>query len=174
MFLTTHFKYNIMKTLGKLFLFAPVFAFLLFSCSKDETDALVKEGGPFKISELAGSWEATSAFFVRDSDNMSVDIIGDGGTISITIQSSGRFTLTIDPADRAAYTVTGEMFWEEFEGNYFFAMEWDDYPGDWDTYGATLSGTTFSINGSFDTAEYDFNNNGTFESASINMVFIKV
>ena len=163
-----------MKTLGKLFLFAPVLAFLLFSCSKDETDDLVKEGGPFKISELVGNWEATSAFFVRDSDNMSVDIIGDGGTISIAIQSNGRFTLTTNPADRAAYTITGEMFWEEFEGNYYFAIEWDDYPGDWDTYGATLSGTTFSINGSFDTAEYDFNNNGTFESASINMVFIKV
>ncbi|MGB5667279.1 MAG: hypothetical protein WBM53_10555, partial [Maribacter sp.] len=74
----------------------------------------------------------------------------------------------------AVYTVSGEMSWEKWEGNYYFAIEWDDYPGDWDTYGATLSGTTFSINGSFDTAEYDFDNDDSPESASISMVFVKV
>ena len=104
---------------------------------------------------------------------MSVDIITDGGSSSITVQSNGKFTLTIDPADRAAYTLSGEMFWELFEGNYFFAIEWDDYPGDWDTYGATLAATTFSINGGFDTGEYDFDNDGSFESASISFTFIK-
>lgn len=163
-----------MKALGKLFLFAPIFAFLLLSCSKDETDDLVKEGGPFKISELAGNWQATAAFFVRDSDNMSVDIIGDGGSSSITIQSTGRFVLTIDPADRAAYNVSGEMSWEKWEGNYYFAIEWDDYPGDWDTYGATLTATTFEIYGDFDTGEYDFENNGNYESARFVFEFIRV
>jgi len=163
-----------MKILGKLFLFAPLFAFLLLSCSKDETDDLVKEGGPFKISELAGNWEATAAFFVRDSDSMSVDIIGDGGSSSISVQSNGKFTLTIDPEDRAAYTISGEMFWELFEGKYYFAIEWDDYTGDWDTYGATLSGNTFVINGGFDTGEYDFNNDGTYESARIGFEFTRV
>jgi len=105
---------------------------------------------------------------------MSVDIIGDGGSSSITVQSNGNFTLTIDPADRAAYTVSGEMFWELFEGNYFFAIAWDDYPGDWDTYGATLTATTFVINGGFDTGEYDFNNDGNFESARISFELTRV
>ena len=163
-----------MKTLGKLFLLAPVFAFLLLSCSKDETDDLVKEGGPFLISELAGNWEATSAFFVRDSDNMSVDVIGDGGSSSITVQSNGKFVLTIDPIDRAAYSISGEMFWELFEENYFFAIAWDDYPGDWDTYGATLMPTTFVINGGFDSGEYDFDDDGTFDTASISFEFTRV
>jgi len=163
-----------MKTLGKLFLFVPLFAFLLFSCSKDETDDLVKEEGPFKISELAGNWEATSAFFVRDSDDMTVDIIGDGGTVYITVQSNGRFVMTIDPADRAAYTVSGDMSWEKWEGEYYFAIEWDDYPGDWDTYGATLTATTFEIRGSFDTGEYDFDNDGSSESARVGFEFIRV
>jgi hypothetical protein len=164
-----------MKTLGKLFLFAPVFAFLLLSCSKDETDDLVKEGGPFKISELAGNWEATAAFFVSDSDsNIFVDIIDDGGSSTITVQSTGRFVLTINPADRAAYTVSGEMSWEKWEGDYYFAIEWDNYPGDWDTYGATLTATTFKINGSTDTGEYDFDNDGTFESARIGFEFTRV
>ncbi len=89
------------------------------------------------------------------------------------MQSSGRFTLNIDPADRAAYTVRGEMFWEEFEGKFYFAIARDDYPGDWDTYGATLNNNnnTFDINGGFDTGEYDFDGDGTFESASISFNF---
>ncbi len=164
-----------MKTLGKLFLFAPVFAFLLFSCSKDETDALVKEGGPFKISELAGNWGATAAFFVSDSDNdIFVDIIDDGGSSTLTVQSTGRFVLTINPADRAAYTVSGDMSWEKWEGDYYFAIEWDDYPGDWDTYGATLTSTTFQINGGAETGEYDFDNDGRAESARIGFEFVRV
>lgn len=164
-----------MKNSIKIVVFSMVLIlFVAFSCSKDDEDVLVKEGGTFKISELAGNWEATSAFFVRDSDNMSVDIIADGGSSSITVQSNGRFTLTIDPVDRAAFTLSGEMFWELFEGKYFFAIAWDDYPGDWDTYGATLAGTTFSINGGFDTGEYDFDDDGTFESASISFTFIKI
>jgi hypothetical protein len=163
-----------MKTLGKIFLFAPLFAFLLLSCSDEaeSVDDLVKEGD-FKISELAGNWEATYANF-NDGAQQSVDVVGDGGTVSMTVQSSGRFTITINPADRDAYTASGEMFWEEFEGDYYFAIEWDDAPGDWDTYGATLTATTFSINGGFDSAEYDFDNDGTFEECSLSIGFDRV
>ena len=163
-----------MKTLSKVFLFAPLFAFLLLSCSgDDDTDALVKEGGSFEISELAGNWEATSATF-NDGNMMSVNIINEGGSVSMSVQSGGRFTLTIDPSDRPAYTVSGEMFWEQWEGKYYFAIEWADYPGDWDTYGATLTSNTFTINGGFESGEYDFDNDGTFETASIGFTFVRV
>jgi hypothetical protein len=82
-----------------------------FSCSKDgDGDELTKDG-PFQISELAGTWEATKAFF--SGETMLVDLIGEGGSATLNVQSSGRFTLNIDPADRPAYTVRGEMFWEK-------------------------------------------------------------
>jgi hypothetical protein len=162
-----------MKTPSKIFLFAPLFAFFLFSCSGDDPDPLVKVGGPFEISELAGSWEATSANFSDGNANF-LDIIDEGGTVTLTVQSSGRFTLTIDPSDRPSYTTSGEMFWEEFEGQYFFAIEWTNYPGDWDTYGATLNATTFTLNGGFESGEYDFDNDGNFESASISFTFVRV
>jgi hypothetical protein len=148
---------------------AIIILFVALSCSSDN-DPLTKEG-PFNISELAGNWEATSAIF--SGENMSVDIVDEGGTVSMAVQSSGRFTLTIDPVDRAAYTISGEMFWEEFEGNSFFAIEWDNYPGDWDTYGATLTATTFTINGGFDSGEYDFDDDGTFETAAIFFTFTR-
>lgn len=91
----------------------------------------------------------------------------------MSVQSSGRFTLNIDPSDRPAYAVSGEMFWEKWEGKYYFAIEWADYPGDWDTYGATLTTSTFSINGGSDSGEYDFDNDGTFETASIGFSFVR-
>ncbi len=162
------------NTLKTLAFFTTLILFAFISCGEDDSDPLVKEGGPFAISELAGNWEATSASFISDSDNTNVDLIGDGGSSSISVQSNGRFTLTIEPADRSAFTLSGEMFWEKWEGDYYFAIAWDDYPGDWDSYGAILSGDTFSINGGVDTGAYDFDDDGTFESASISFTFVKV
>ena len=157
-----------------IFLVLSISTILASSCSNDDSE-LVKEGGPFKISELAGNWEATSAFFGSDdNDNVSVDIIADGGSLSLTVQSTGRCTLTIDPVDREAYTVSGEMFWELYEGDYYFAIAWDDFPGDWASYGAELTDTTFTMNGGPDSGEYDFDNDGTSESTRIGFVFIRI
>ncbi len=162
-----------MRTSTKSVLLAVLFI-LFVAASCGEKDPPITPDGPFNISELAGNWEATSASFIRDSDAMSVEIIGDGGTVTMAVQSSGRFTMTIDPSDRPAYTVSGEMFWEIWEGNYYFSIEWADYPGDWDSYGATLTGDTFEIFGGFDTGEYDFDNDGTSESARISFTFVRV
>lgn len=145
---------------------------LNFSCSSDDDveDELTKDG-PFQISELAGNWEVTKAQF--SVNTLSVDVIADGGTANMTVQSSGRFTLTLDPVDRGAYTVSGEMFWEEWQQTYYFAIVWDDEPGDWDTYGHTYDGTTLSINGGTDSGEYDFDNDGDFEACSIHFIFVR-
>lgn len=163
-----------MKALGKFLLFVPVFLLMFISCSDSSDpppeDVLVKVGD-FPISDLAGDWVATSARFSDNTYN--VEIVGEGGSVNITIQSNGRFTLTITPPERPSYTVSGEMFWEEWEGDYYFSIVWDNYPNDWDSYGATLSGNTFTINGGFDTGEYDFDNNGTFESCSIAFTFVR-
>ncbi|WP_127024586.1 hypothetical protein [Flagellimonas beolgyonensis] len=141
------------------------------ACSKeDDEDVLTKEG-PFAISELSGNWEATKAKFSVSST--SVDVVDDGGTVTMTVQSSGRFTLTLDPIDRDAYTVSGEIFWEEWQGTYYFAVTWDDEPNDWDTFGHTYDGTTLSINGGPDSGEYDFDNDGDFEACTIHFIFVR-
>lgn len=162
-----------MTTPHKFILFAPFIALLMLSCSKDSpSEVLVKEG-PFKISELAGNWEANRAYF-SDGNMNSIDVVGEGGSVSLTVQSSGSFSMTFDPEDRAAYTVGGEMFWEPFEGNFYFAIEWDKYQGDWDTYGATLNATTFTLSGGFDSGEYDFDNDGTFEATNTGFEFERI
>ena len=163
-----------MKTLGKIFLYVPLFAFLLLSCSssnEDDPEDVLLKIGDFPISELAGNWEVTQAQF--SVNTVSVDVVQDGGTASMTVQSNGRFTLTLDPVDRAAYTVSGEMFWEKWEQAFFFAIVWDTYPDDWDTYGHTWDGTTFTINGGPDTGEYDFDNDGDAEPCTLHFTFVR-
>ena len=165
-----------MKTLSKVFLFAPIFAFLLLSCSGDDSDeGTITDTGPdFTISELAGSWEATQLVFTPGDANSpfeQANIIAEGGSSSMVVQSSGSFSLTINPVDREAYVVTGKMF---FEDNKWFSIEYSDSPGDWETYGATLTSTTFTMNGGPNSAEYDFDNNGTSEITSVYMVMVRI
>ena len=151
-------------------------SFIAFSCdSADESESeLVKEGGPFAISELTGNWEATSANFWRDSDGLQADIIADGGSVSLTVQSSGRCTFSIDPFDRAAYTVSGEMFWGRFEGDIALAIVWDDIPDDRSYFRfLELTDTTFNMACTSVCGEYDFNNNGTSETADLGFEFIR-
>ncbi len=161
-----------MRVSVKALLFSTIFVMLLaFSCSNGDEEELTMEG-PFNISELAGNWDATSARFTGNT--MFIDVVEDGGTVTMTVQSNGRFIMTIDPADRSSYTASGEMFWEKWEGEFYFAIGWDKYPGDWETYGATLSSTTLTINGGGDSGEYDFDNDGTFESTSLNLEFERI
>ena len=161
-------KFVAMKPFRYFFLIS--LACLICACSsEDDEDVLTKEG-PFLISELAGTWEATKAQF--SVNTVSVDVVDDGGTVQMSVQPNGRFTMTLDPVDRAAYTVSGEMFWEEWQGTSYFAIVWDDYPGDWDTYGHTFDGTTLSLNGGAGTGEYDFNNDGSMEPCSAHFVFV--
>ena len=143
---------------------------LTFSCSSDDdkdTMILTKDG-PFDISELIGTWDATKAQF--SVGTVSINVVEDGGTASMSVQSDGRFTLTLDPVDRNDYTVSGEMFWEPFQQTFYFAIVWDDEPNDWDTYGHTYDGTTLSLNGGTDTGEYDFDNDGDMESCTVHFI----
>ena len=158
-----------MKTFTYIFLISLIS--LSFSCSSDDdTDELTKDG-PFQISELAGTWDADKAQF--SVATTSIDVVEDGGTVSMSVQSNGRFTLTIDPIDRNAYTVRGEMFWEEWQQTFYFAIVWDDYPNDWDTYGHTYDGTTLTLNGGTGSGEYDFNNDGNMQSCSVHFIFVR-
>jgi hypothetical protein len=165
-----------MKSSIKTLLFSTVLiSFIAFSCSKDELELeLVKEGGPFAISELTGNWEATAANFFRVSDGLQADIIADGGFLSLTVQSSGRCTFTIDPFDRDAYMVSGEMFWGRYEDEDALAIVFDDSPDDRSYFRyIELTDTTFNLGCTSECGEYDFNNDGTSETADLVFDFIR-
>jgi hypothetical protein len=159
----------------KLFylLFAVGAAFSLTMCSSDSDEDEKSDTGPdFAISELQGTWVATALNFSYSvsgerPDPDSASIIQEGGSATMTVDSGGRFTLTIDPFDRPAFATSGRMFFEDGE---FFAIEFTDEPGDYEYFGATLSGNTFTINGGPNTAEYDLDLDGIDDLCSVYLV----
>lgn len=162
-----------MKTQSKLFLLGTVITFLFFSCSDSSPEPESPVGPDFAISEMAGSWEAVEAVFEPSAPHQHEDqvwIIQDGGAVSMVVQSNGKFTLTIDAVDRDVYTITGKMFFEDGE---FFSIAFDKYPGDYDYYSVTLTDTTLILSGAAGAAEYDFDNNGTFEPGSVFLSFVR-
>ena len=157
-------------------LFVTFAAMGIASCSSDPNDPQTLDGPDFSISELQGNWTATAInFSYSEANNVpepdSAEIVGEGGSGEMTVQSNGQFTLTIDPFDRPAFNIRGRMF---FEDGKFFAIQYDDDPqGDYEYYGASLIGDIFTINGGPGTAEYDLDLNGTDDPCNISARFIK-
>ncbi len=167
-----------MKKLAKYVMLLTVL-FVAVSCSEDEPEIiLAKDGGPFEISELIGSWEATKGVFYSVESPNNVDIVQQGGSLSLTVQSSGRCTFTIDPVDREPYTVSGEMFWGNYEGDEALVIVWDGSPADEGSFFQSqfveLTATTFNLGCSSECGEYDFDNNDNFEITDLNFEFIRV
>lgn len=166
-----------MKTLYT-YLFSSLFIFLLFSCSSSDDDNGISDTGPsFSISELAGTWNATDLTFSFSGQGAVpepsfYDVIAEGGTATLVVQSSGRFTLTVMPAGLDTVSFSGRMYFEDGE---FFAIQFDEDPPNDPTYfGETLSGNTFTLNGGPDTAEWDFDGDGQDEPASVFLRFERV
>lgn len=155
------------------------FAFLLVAglggCSSGSGDFKSRSGPEFSMADLEGSWIATGIFFsYSEADDVpepdSADVIADGGSGSLAVQASGRFSLMIAPSDRAAYTVEGLMF---FENGEYFAIQFDDEPDDYEYFGATLSGDIFSILGGPGTAEYDLDLDGEADPCNVSLEFVR-
>lgn len=64
-----------------------------------------------KIEELEGFWLASQARFVNplDEKNYNVDLIEAGYAVTLEIEASGAFSLTVDPPLVAATVVAGTM-----------------------------------------------------------------
>ena len=167
-----------MKTLSKL-LVAPflVFAFLIFSCNSDngDDDIQVNCGPAYCVADLQGTWNAETITFTFCGSGMmdpsSVEIISEGAEGTMVIQSSGRFTLTLTFPEGPPEIISGRIYFEDGE---FFAIQFDDdEPGDPTYFGDTLSGNTFSLNGGPETAEFDFDEDGNDDCASVDLTFVK-
>gem|GEM_PF-1658295 len=151
-------------------------ALFVLACSSDDDDEKVDQGPDFAISALAGTWNATEITFSYSGplpapEPSFYQVVAQGGSGVLTVQSNGRFTLDVTPNGQSTESFSGRMYFEDGE---FFSIQFDDDPPNDPTYfGATLSGNTFSLNGGPDTAEWDFDDDGNDEQASVSLVFVK-
>jgi hypothetical protein len=134
-----------MRKAGMALLFVVVIAPLTMfvACSDDEpsTD---------RVSEIAGTWTATSTSF------NGVDVVEEGGSVTMVIQNNGRFTFTIKRPGRTDMVFTGKLGFDE----QWLAVEYDSNPGEYEYYDITYDAHNLHIGAN---SEFDFDGDGTDE-----------
>ena len=133
------------KTYLVLICVAVLAPFAIFhSCKKDE--------GPSteKISEIAGTWIATSTSF------NGVDVVEEGGSVTLVVQSNGRFIFTIVRPGRSDMVFEGKLGFDE----QWLAVEYDTNPGEYEYYDITYDEHNLHIGAN---SEFDFDGDGTEE-----------
>jgi hypothetical protein len=136
---------HMMKKTGLVLLFITTAALTMFvACSDDD------EPSTDRVSEIVGTWTATSTSF------NGVDVVAEGGSVSLAIQNSGRFTFTIERPGRSDMIFTGKLGFDEE----WLAVEYDTNPGEYEYYDITYDAHNLHIGAN---SEFDFDGNGTDE-----------
>jgi hypothetical protein len=90
----------------------------LVGCEDDDDD-FSSSGNTLSISDIQGNWIATSATFTAPQFT---DILAEGATVTLAIQSNGRFTFTMMMPGEPNDVTTGKL---GFDGD-FLAVRFDD------------------------------------------------
>ena len=143
----------------------------LTSCTEDEGPDCSDQGTNLSISEISGNWTASSAIFSRDVGGtiQQVDVVAEGGTVTLSIQSNGRFTLNVAESDGPNDVSSGDFCFDEE----LLVVRFDgDAPDDWDYFRVQLdsSNDILYISGR---GEFDFDGNGMVELAEIDLELVR-
>jgi len=146
-----------------------IFSFFLIACPGDEDEPSL-EGSEYSISDITGNWTATLALFSSlDPDLIAtVDIIDEGGTLKLVVQSNGNFTITITLPGEPLQVIKGKFGFEEE----YLTVSYEDDPGEYDYFFIDMNDakTQLTIRGD---GTYDFDDDGDEEMSSINLELVK-
>ena len=141
-----------------------VFSFFIASCGDDDPQL---KGDNYPIDDIAGNWTATDALFssLEMPYKGSLDVLEEGGTLTLSIQSNGRFTMTIMLPGEANQVFTGQLGFDEE----WLAVSYDEEPGEYDYYYFDLndSKTILTIRGD---STYDFDDDGVEDLAALSFI----
>ncbi len=119
------------------------------------------------VVDLAGTWNATVVEFTNQANTTEkVDLIVEGATIVLTIMANGDYTLTVDEPMEAQSVEEGTI---AINGNTLTLSETGQTSVE--VFAFSLSGNTLTLTTGDD--EFDFDDNGTEEPASLRAVFQK-
>ena len=89
----------------QLFISLTACSTLFFACSSsdDEADEFTLNGTNIAMTDIAGNWNATRGVFQSSSlgPSFQVDVVDEGGTITMNIQSNGQFSITVTVPGRS-------------------------------------------------------------------------
>jgi len=144
----------------------------IIACDGDDEDDFSLVGTETSAEELAGDWNATQGFFSRATSGpvVETDVVADGGSITLSIQSNGRFTLTIAPLGEVPEVTTGRIAFDEELLVVFF----DDDPDEFEFFVISHNEPNLSISGGNGSVEFDFDGDGVDEPADVGFVFVRI
>lgn len=156
-----------MKTTKLTTLLSFFVLFLSFSCGSDDGDPQL-EGTNLSISDIQGNWEATRALFdiAGTGASQAIDIVAVGGSVTLNIQSNGRFTLTILAPGQPPETSTGQMSFDED----LLVVAFDGDANDPEFFGIQSTATTLSLSGN---TEYDLDGDGVDDPATVELDLVR-
>lgn len=131
---------------------------LLTSCDGDDEDS--GTGTTLTISDIAGSWTATSATF---SAPEFTDLIAEGATMSMVVETNGRFSFTMKFAGEEADVSTGKLGFDDK----WLTMEFDDDPGEEISFFISLINNIMTLRGQ---TELDPDRNGTEDFGTLELI----
>ena len=155
----------------RVWCFLPAFLFIL-SCSGDEDDEFSQVGTNTSIAEITGNWNATQGLFDRATEGpiAVIDVVAEGGSVTLNITSNGRFTLTVNQVGGATEVTTGSLAFDEDLLVVFF----DDDPGEWEYFSITHNEPNLTISGGNGSSSFDFDGDGTEEPANVYFEFTRI
>ncbi len=147
-----------------LFLFITVFAiFITFtSCGGDDDEDFSATGTNLSIADISGSWIATSASFSAPEN---IDILAEGGIVTLVIQPNGKFTFTLKYPGEADEVSTGKL---GFDGEWL-AVRFDDDPEE-ASFFISLVNNILTLRGQ---VELDLDRNGVDDFGILEMIMIR-
>ena len=161
----------ILKKTGHLFYLCAtltVFSIFIASCSEDDDPKLA--GDKYSIADIKGNWTATQAIFssIEVPNKGFLDIIDEGGSLTLAIQDNGRFEITIILPGEADQVINGQLGFDEE----WLAISYDEDPGEYDYLFFELNDikTILTIIGD---GGYDFDDDGIEDLASMHFVLTR-
>ena len=143
---------------------------LCIGCSEDEGEFdFPLEGSNLSMADIAGSWTAIFAEFQLLSDpNNNVEIVSQGGSMTLNIQNNGRFTSTINVPGGSSEQFSGQL---GFSGSQLVLLDDVDEPGD-EAF-LTIDLTSNDVLELGGILAFDFDDNGTFEETAISLQMVR-
>jgi len=154
------FKNFLLKNKFIIFITAILAVFTLFTSCADDDEDLSQTGKNLSVSDIAGSWTATSATF---SGPQFFDLLADGSTVTLVIQNNGRFTFTMKVPGEPDEVSTGKL---GFDGEWL-AVVFDDDPGEEASFFISLVNNILTLRGQ---TEMDLDGNGIEDFGILEMI----
>ncbi len=133
--------------------------FFLTGCNGDDDDDFSNTGNTLSISDIQGFWMATSATF---SGPEFIDLYEEPASITLSIQSNGRFTFMIKRPGEPDEVYTGKL---GFDGD-FLAVRFDGEDED-DSFFISLVNDILTLRGQ---TELDLDGDGDFDLGILELI----